>query len=157
MVTNEHTIIPTFHQHLSSRQRYFTKSIIKESLRRADILKLNEEELTAVTGLLGYQLAGEEVLCRKLMKSYGLRMAILTKGVNGSAVLWKEDHSFQETPKVKVRSAVGAGDAFTGAFIGSLLCGKSIEEAHRTAAKVSAYVCTQEGAMPEIPAGVKDL
>ena len=59
MVTNEHTIIPTFHQHLSSRQRYFTKSIITESLRRADILKLNEEELTAVTGLLGYQLAGE--------------------------------------------------------------------------------------------------
>ena len=135
---------------INLRQRYFNKSIIKESLRRADILKLNEEELTVITGLLGYQLAGEEVLCRRLMKSYGLRMVILTKGVNGSAVLWKEGHSFKGTPKVKVRSAVGAGDAFTGAFIGSFLNGKSIEEAHQTAVTVSAYVCTQEGAMPAV-------
>ena len=77
-------------------------------------------------------------------------MVILTKGVNGSAVLWKEGHSFKGTPKVKVRSAVGAGDAFTGAFIGSFLNGKSIEEAHQTAVMVSAYVCTQEGAMPVV-------
>ena len=99
-------------------------------------------------------MAGEEILCRRLMKAYDLQMIILTKGVNGSCVLWKGGHSFQGTPKVKVRSAVGAGDAFTGAFVGSLLNGKSLEEAHQTAVKVSAYVCTQEGAMPVIPESV---
>ena len=139
---------------INLRQKYFNRAVIRESLRRADILKLNEEELTAITGLLGYQLAGEEVLCRRLMKAYGLEMVILTKGVNGSCVLWKGGHSFQGTPKVKVRSAVGAGDAFTGAFIGSLLNGKSTEEAHQTAVRVSAYVCTQEDAMPVIPESV---
>ena len=139
---------------INLRQKYFNKAIIRESLKRADILKLNEEELTAITGLFGYQMAGEEILCRRLMKAYGLQMIILTKGVNGSCVLWKGGHSFQGTPKVKVRSAVGAGDAFTGAFVGSLLNGKSLEEAHQTAVKVSAYVCTQEGAMPVIPESV---
>ena len=52
---------------------------------------------------------------------------------------------------MKVVSAVGAGDAFTGAFVGSLLHGASIEEAHRKAVRISAFVCTRKGAMPKIP------
>ena len=139
---------------INLRQRFFTKATIKESLRRADILKLNERELTMITGLLGYRMAGEETLCRRLMGMYDLRMIILTKGTDGSWILWKDGKSFQGTPKVKVRSAVGAGDAFTGAFVGCLLNGESIREAHRKAVRVSAYVCTKEGAMPEIPASL---
>ena len=46
---------------------------------------------------------------------------------------------------------VGAGDSFTGSFVGSILNGKCVPEAHRTAVQVSAYVCTQNGAMPDIP------
>ena len=63
----------------------------------------------------------------------------------------KGGHSFQGTPKVKVVSAVGAGDSFTGAFIGSYLNGASMPDAHALAVRVSAYVCTQKGAMPVIP------
>ena len=140
---------------INLRQRYYRKSTIRESLKRADILKLNEEELPTITRLLGYQMVGEELLCRRLMRAYRLKILILTKGVHGSRVLWKGGESFQGTPKVKVKSAVGAGDSFTGAFIGSILNGKSIEEAHRVAVKVSAYVCTREGAMPIIPEEIK--
>lgn len=134
---------------LNLRQHFHTRSVIRESLRRADVLKLNEDELDRITGLLGYKMAGEEVLCRRLMRSYGLQMVILTKGIHGSWVLWKGGQSFRGTPKVKVRSAVGAGDAFTGAFVGSRLSGASLEEAHEAAVRVSAYVCTQKGAMVE--------
>lgn len=49
-------------------------------------------------------------------------------------------------------SAVGGGDSFTGSFIGAYLSGASIPEAHSLAVQVSAYVCTQKGAMPTIPA-----
>ena len=48
-------------------------------------------------------------------------------------------------------ATVGAGDSFTGTFCASILKGKSITEAHELAVKVSAYVCTQNGAMPIIP------
>ena len=140
---------------INLRQKYYSKIIIRDSLRRADILKLNEEELDVITKLLGYQLAGEEVLCRRLMRAYKLSMIILTKGIYGSWVIWKEGKSFLGTPKVKVKSAVGAGDSFTGAFIGSILNGASIQEAHRIAVNVSAYICTQEGAMPPIPEEIK--
>lgn len=133
---------------INLRQSYFTKSTIHESLRRADILKLNEEELPLLTNLLGYKMAGEEVLCRRLMKAWHLEMVILTKGINGSWVLWKGGRSYQGTPRVKVASAVGAGDAFTGAFIGTYLNGATIQEAHQAAVRHAAYVCTQKGAMP---------
>ena len=56
-----------------------------------------------------------------------------------------------KTPKVDVADTVGAGDSFTAAFISALLQGKSVEEAHRLAVKVSAYVCTQKGAMIQLP------
>ena len=55
------------------------------------------------------------------------------------------------TPKVVVADTVGAGDSFTGSFIASILKGKSIPEAHKRAVEVSAYVCTQNGAMPVLP------
>ncbi|MBR6886195.1 MAG: carbohydrate kinase, partial [Bacteroidales bacterium] len=76
-------------------------------------------------------------------------------GVNGSYVFYDGGMSFLDTPKVTVADTVGAGDSFTGAFVGSLLGGKSVPEAHRTAVKVSAYVCTQSGAMPVIPENLK--
>ena len=47
---------------------------------------------------------------------------------------------------------VGAGDSFTAAFVAAILSGKTVREAHELAVETSAYVCTQNGAMPELPA-----
>ena len=78
-------------------------------------------------------------------------MLILTCGVNGSYVFTPGNVSFVETPKVEVADTVGAGDSFTATFVAALLKGMSITEAHRLAVDVSAFVCTQNGAMPVIP------
>ena len=59
--------------------------------------------------------------------------------------------SYLPTPKVKVKDTVGAGDSFTAAFVSSILQNKTIAEAHKTAVDISAFVCTQEGAMPRLP------
>ena len=69
-----------------------------------------------------------------------------------SPLTMPEKYSFQLTPKVAVADTVGAGDSFTGSFVASMLNGKSVKEAHKIAVKVSAYVCTQDGAMPILPA-----
>ena len=76
--------------------------------------------------------------------------------LNGSYVFTPGVVSFQETPKVPVADTVGAGDSFTAAFCASILNGKPVPEAHKLAVEVSAYVCTQSGAMPELPQVLKD-
>ncbi|WP_304632461.1 PfkB family carbohydrate kinase, partial [uncultured Muribaculum sp.] len=51
---------------------------------------------------------------------------------------------------------VGAGDSFTAAFIANILKGKSVIEAHKKAVDTSAYVCTQQGAMPVLPSYITE-
>lgn len=136
---------------INLRQQFYTQEILKESFQRCNILKINDEELVLIGRMFGYPGLDIENKCWLILGKYNLDMLVLTCGTNGSYVFTPGHVSFQETPKVKVADTVGAGDSFTGSFVGSILNGKSVPEAHRTAVQVSAYVCTQNGAMPTLP------
>ena len=133
---------------INLRQQFYTQEILRESFQRCNILKINDEELVLIGRMFGYPGLDIENKCWLILGKYNLDMLVLTCGTNGSYVFTSGHVSFQETPKVKVADTVGAGDSFTGSFVGSILNGKSVPEAHRTAVQVSAYVCTQNGAMP---------
>lgn len=138
---------------INLRQHFYCKGTIVNSMNKCNILKINDEELVVVSEMFGYEKNhSQEEVCRKLLNEYNLRILILTCGTEGSYVLTADVTSFLPTPKVEVADTVGAGDSFTGAFIASILKGKSIVEAHKRAVEVSAYVCTQNGAMPLMPA-----
>ena len=136
---------------INLRQGFYNKEIITESIKRCNILKINDEELITVSRIFGYPGIDLENKCWLLLGKYNLKMLILTCGVNGSYVFTPGEVSFIETPKVEVADTVGAGDSFTGAFVASIMKGKSVKEAHELAVKVSAFVCTQNGAMPVLP------
>lgn len=141
---------------INLRQGFFTKDIIRDSCQRCNVLKINDEELVAISRLFGYPGIDLQDKCWILLAKYNLKMLILTCGTNGSYVFTPGVVSFQETPKVPVADTVGAGDSFTATFTAALLKGKSVPEAHKLAVEVSAYVCTQSGAMPELPQVLKD-
>ena len=146
---------------INLRQNFYTKEIIQESMRRCNILKINDEELVLIGHMFGYPGLDIENKCWLILGKYNLDMLVLTCGTNGSYVFSRCEAlsapttsgqmSFQETPKVEVADTVGAGDSFTGSFCAAILSGKSVPEAHRLAVEVSAYVCTQNGAMPQLP------
>ncbi len=133
------------------RQGFYNKDILCNSMKRCNILKINDEELVTVSRMFGYPGIDLQDKCWILLGKYNLKMLILTCGINGSYVFTPGNVSFQPTPAVKVADTVGAGDSFTAAFISSLLKGCDVAEAHRVAVEVSAYVCTQNGAMPVLP------
>ncbi len=136
---------------INLRQNFYSEEIVQESLSKCNILKINDEELLIVKDLLSLRGRSQEELCNELMALGNLRMLILTCGTKGSMVFSQEGISVLGTPTVQVADTVGAGDSFTAAFISSLIKGKTVREAHQTAVNVSAYVCTQQGAMPPLP------
>lgn len=133
------------------RQGFYTKEILTNSMERCNILKINDEELVTVSRMFGYPGIDLQDKCWILLGKYNLKMLILTCGINGSYVFTPGHVSFQPTPVVKVADTVGAGDSFTAAFVAGILKGKSVEEAHKCAVETSAFVCTQNGAMPILP------
>lgn len=148
---------------INLRQAWYSKEVIEQSLVRCNVLKINDEELDVVAPMLlgvpveaGRLIAEDEAkataVCRQLIDKYNLRMLILTCGAVGSYVFSADEVSKQATPKVTVADTVGAGDSFTATFVAQILLGKSMKQAHEIAVKVSAFVCTQEGAMPVLPA-----
>lgn len=138
------------------RQGFYTKEILCESMKKCNILKINDEELVTVSRMFGYPGIDLQDKCWILLAKYNLKMLILTCGVNGSYVFTPGEISFVATPKVQVADTVGAGDSFTATFVSAILKGKSVSEAHKLAVEVSAFVCTQNGAMPVLPDALKD-
>ncbi|KXX67447.1 carbohydrate kinase [Flammeovirga sp. SJP92] len=133
---------------INLRQHYYSKALIERCLLEADILKINEDEITVLIDL--FQIEGRTVVRLKaLIEFFNLKMVVLTMGSEGSYLVTAEDDSYCKTPKVKVADTIGAGDAFTATMIMGLLEGKKLEDLHQKAVEVSAFVCTQKGAMPD--------
>jgi fructokinase len=137
---------------INLHQQFYSKEVLEDSFQLCNILKINDEELVVVNRMFGYDGLDMRQTCKKMVQDYGLKMLVLTCGTNGSYVFTDDGlTSFQDTPKVEVADTVGAGDSFTGSFCACILNGKPVQEAHKTAVQISAFVCTQNGAMPTIP------
>ena len=132
---------------INLRQHYYSREVIKESLKLSDILKINDEEIRTVADMFG--LGDDDVAaCRSLIASYGLRLVILTKGADGSEVITADEVIPQSVGHVDVVDTVGAGDAFTAAFVVAYLRGETLAQAQRLATETASYVCSCKGAMP---------
>ena len=136
---------------INLRQKFYSKEVIEESLKRADILKLNEDELPVVSEIFAVE-GSEADQIAHIIKRFSLRSIIYTQGAVCSEVYDVSGLvSRMDTPKVKVADTVGAGDSFTATYVTSILLGKTPAQAHELAVKVAAYVCTQNGAINPLP------
>ena len=135
---------------INIRQHYYSREVLANSLKRADILKLNDDELPLVAEI--FSLSGDAgAMISGLIGMFDLSMVIYTAGASFSEIYDKMGCiSHIDTPKVDVIDTVGAGDSFTAGFIASRLNGASVREAHERAVRVSAYMCTQKGAINTI-------
>ena len=140
---------------INLRQHFYSIDVIEASCQRANVLKINEEELVIVSELLRLGTPLVEQQCRLLMERFSLDMLVLTCGSNGSYIFTPVETSFRVTPLVQVADTVGAGDSFTATLVADLLKGASVGVAHEHAVQLAAYVCTQQGAMAEWPEALR--
>ena len=98
--------------------------ILLEGLKFADILKVSDEECRLLSGKESLS-EGTEYLST----AYGVKLVFVTMGADGSAFRLDNYYTEQHTFKVKTIDTTGAGDAFLGAVLFSILkSGKSLSE-----------------------------
>lgn len=136
------------------RGNYYSAELIDELLKKANVFKINDDEIEVLKKLFGFSGTVDEI-CRTFISRYGLKYMIFTAGDKFSAIYTPSEKSWLPTPKVKVADTVGAGDSFSGAFVYNILTGKSLAEAHKAAVDIAAFVSTKSGAWPAYEKGAE--
>ncbi|HVZ14233.1 MAG TPA: 1-phosphofructokinase family hexose kinase [Bauldia sp.] len=92
---------------------------------------LVKPSMSELEGLAGRRLDDKTALAtaRDLVMRGRAEIVAVTMGAAGAMVVTRDKTLYMEPPKVEVRSAVGAGDAFLGAMTLSLARGEPVEEA----------------------------
>jgi fructokinase len=136
---------------INLRQRFYSDDIILSSLQRANVVKLNHEEVPVLAGILRFSPSHELSLCKQMLEKFDLQLVCITRGGNGSVLVDKNGSSEHQGFNVRVKDTVGAGDAFTAGLTHELLRGASLEKMNDTANRMGAWVASQSGAMPPCP------
>ena len=137
---------------INFRQRFYTLPIVTASLKIANVLKLNEDELPVLLKLLkiGGKASASRAEVVALMKGFELDVVCVTLGERGAILHTAEGEIHSPGYRVKVADTVGSGDAFTAGLVVKLLAGAPHAEALDFANLVGAYVATQPGATPAL-------
>jgi fructokinase len=130
------------------RPPFYSHEILAESMKLADVVKMNDHELPEIMSLAGLSHIDEKSSARRLIYLYNLKLVCVTRGSRGSLLVSRTDFHEQPGCQIKVADTVGAGDAFTAALVHEYLRGDSLERMNQVANRVGAWVASQVGATP---------
>ena len=141
------------------RQAYFSADVVLDSAKRANIIKLNHEELPRVLKLWDAPSNVREspdarMRADWLLGKSGADLICITRGERGSLLLSRDGCHEHAGLQIKVADTVGAGDAFTAALVHHYLRRASLETMNEAANQMGAWVAGQVGATPEPDAGI---
>ena len=161
---------------LNLRAPFYNRKTIEPLLQKTDVFKLNDDELFIVAemfndritlarnkenGLFGPdKTINEEVRnwIVSFIHLFDLDYLILTAGAQGSFLFdSKGNDSFAPARETKIADTIGAGDSFTAVCALGFLNGRPLSEINTKANQYAAFVCSQNGAMPDVPHDLKSI
>jgi ribokinase len=121
-----------------------------ELLGLADVLVVNENEATALSGI---DVAGDPGACRAAhqLSLLGPELVAVTLGAHGAVVVDRSGCWRAPAPAVAAVDTTGAGDAFVGAFAAALLLGGQALEALRWGVAAGTIAVRGSGAQQSLP------
>ncbi|MDD4698871.1 MAG: PfkB family carbohydrate kinase [Oscillospiraceae bacterium] len=144
---------------INIRKPFYSRDILESCLKSCTILKISREEYRVLEELGLVEVSGEEGdytarLCRALAQRWtSIRLILVTLDKDG-ALLYDvcQDRILKsDKPQSKLKSAVGAGDSFSAAFLHNYLSGEDLPICLNRGIALSDYVVTQLGAVPDYP------
>ena len=137
---------------INLREPWYTVEKIQQSLNHAELVKMSEDELKVIAGLLNIPEDDEYAQAAVIIRRFSLQQLIVTCGAQG---VWQLDADgnkrVQQGGSIELVDTVGAGDAFTAVFITGTLCGWSSAEILSRANAFAAAICGIRGAIPAAP------
>lgn len=119
------------------------------ALSRAQVLKLNDEELARMTKLPVRTNGQLAKAARAMSERHGIARVCVTAGARGAGLWWDGTWEWEAGRRVDVRDTVGAGDSFLAAFLAGVL-GRGVlpRQALVAACRMGEFVATRDGATP---------
>jgi fructokinase len=128
------------------RQPHFDLDWLPELLGGASWVKLNDEELAYLSGIVIRDQSTIEAAVNRLRESFGEATYFVTCGARGAYAVDHERTWFAPAPKPETFcDSVGAGDAFAAATIGGIIMNRSPGQALAAAARFASRVCGVAG------------
>jgi len=136
---------------INLRKECFSEDTVLSSLGHANILKLNENETYSLKEILNMHAENLHEICRELVEHYSLECCITTLEERG-ALACDKNGGIIYSPGFKTRpvDSLGAGDAFSAAFIEQYMTHGNLDEACEYGNILGAIVTTQKGATQPI-------
>ncbi len=128
------------------------RTIINQFCHDADILKLSDEELFWLTKSNDWNVALD-----RLKQHYAAPLKLVTKGGEGSIVLWKDTLFSFDSYRVSSVDTTGAGDAFVAGLLSSIASSGMpedklmLESMMTIASACGALATTKKGALTALP------
>ncbi len=139
------------------RAPFYTSEVVEESLELATVVKMNDQEVPQILGLLGMnsesglETAALKAGAERLLEEFpGLQMVAITRGGHGSLLVRRDEWHEHPGVPVEVADTIGAGDAFTAAMTHYLLRGASLRTLNEAGNRWGSWVASQSGAMPAL-------
>ena len=129
----------------------YTADTLRDSLRTADVVKLNEEELARLGAMEAIE-GGLDGRVAALQERFAIETVAITRGAEGSSLFVGDTRYDAQPPaEIFVKDTVGAGDAFAAVLAMGLLGAWPAERILARATRLAAAICGIDGAVPSDP------
>ncbi len=130
------------------RPPHYDAILLSELMKKADFIKLNDEELVEICAHFKIHKNTLEDQVKAIATYTNTNQICITKGGKGATLFYNNAFCNNSGYKVKVVDTVGAGDSFLATLISELLHGNDPQKSIDFACAVGAMVAGSKGANP---------
>ena len=131
---------------INLRKECYSLQTISESLKRANILKMNLQEAHYLAELFEISLTALPDFCAEMMEEWSLSCCLVTLGEHGAfAASVNDDKVYVPGLEINVVDTCGSGDAFSAGFIHEYLRRRPLANCCRFGNLLGAVAATRRG------------
>jgi fructokinase len=132
------------------RKDCFFKETLSESLKRANVLKMNLQEAHYLAELFEFALSSLPDFCAEMIEEWSLSCCVVTLGEHGAFAASAKEKVYVPGYEINVKDTCGSGDAFSAGFIHKYLRRGTLADCCQLGNALGSMVAMQTGATTPI-------